>query len=97
MKEYIRLRVVRTVEEIVEYTPERLFHGSQANLAGIAESVMTALAKGVIVPSDLESLGESELAMRVEIIDYGTEDAETYNYKSNYELDPEEGLIEDEY
>lgn len=97
MKEYIRLRVVRTVEEIVEYTPDRLFHGNQSSLVEIAESAIKALAQGVIVPSDLESLGESELAMRVEILDYGTEDAETYDYKSNYELDPEEGLIEDEY
>lgn len=97
MKEFIRLRVVRTVEEIVEYVPDRLFHGDEASLATIANTVIEAITSGVLDIDDLECLEASELEMSVEIEGYGSERVELSNPLLDHELDPEEGLIEDEY
>lgn len=97
MKEYIRLRVVRTVEEIVEYVPDRTFHGNEASLGDIANTVIEAIASGVLDPYDLECLEESELEMSVEIEDYGEEAFGLIASGFNNNSDFEEGLIEDEY
>lgn len=103
MKEYIRLRVVRTVEEIVEYVPDRTFHGNEASLGkeaslgDIANTVIEAITSGVLDPYDLECLEESELEMSVEIEDYGEEAFGLIASGFNNNSDFEEGLIEDEY
>lgn len=103
MKEYIRLRVVRTVEEIVEYVPDRTFHGNEASLGkeaslgDIANTVIEAIASGELDLDDLECLEESELEMSVEVEDYG-KGAFDFIYSDFYKkLDLEEGFIEDEY
>ena len=97
MQEYIRLRVVRTVEEIVEYVPDRRFHGDETDLGDIANSVIKAIASGALDLDDLECLGESEREMSVEIEAYGAEEIEISSPLLDHELDLEEGFIEDEY
>ncbi|ABF57527.1 gp77 [Corynebacterium phage P1201] len=97
MKEYIRLRVVRTVEEIVEYTPDLTFHGNEASLGDIANTVIEAIASGALDLDDLECLEESELETKVEIYDYGKEAFGFTASGLNNNSDFEEGLIEDEY
>lgn len=103
MKEFIRLRVVRTVEEIVEYVPDRTFHGNEASLGkeaslgDIANTVIEAITSGVLDLDDLECLEESELETKVEIYDYGKEAFGFTASGLNNNSDFEEGLIEDEY
>lgn len=97
MKEYIRLRVVRTVEEIVEYTPDRRFHGDEASLVEMAESDMEAIIGGVINADDLGRTAETDLEVSVEIEDYGLEETELSSTNFDDEIDSEDELIEDEY
>lgn len=100
MKEFIRLRVVRTVEEMVEYDPDREFYGIDRSLAEIAESDMQAIIDGHVDVLDLGrevDLTRTDLEMSVEIYDYGEEEIELSNPLLDHELNLEEGFIEDEY
>lgn len=96
-KEFIRLRVVRTVEEIVEYVPDRRFHGDETDLGDIANSVIKAIANGSLDLDYLECLGKPERETKVEIYDYGKEAFGFTASGLNNNSDFEEGLIEDEY
>lgn len=97
MKEFIRLRVVRTVEEEVEYTPDRGFHGNEISLVEIAEIDMQAIINGEINADDLGRTTEQDLEVNVEICDYGVEEPEFFSANFHDEDDLEDELIEDEY